>query len=128
MQKYPHSAGTTKKEFKSVNKRTTIHNIFTNVDIYYLLMDYIICLDMENPYNNDYGFIYSRIKHKFSKSYQILSTTFLIKSNHDIESIRDWFQTCTSDENNISVFVVECENYSAWLDRITIKHIDKLLK
>ncbi len=83
--------------------------------------------DLEDPNNNDYESIYSRMNNKFPKSCKILSTTCLIKSNDNIDTIRDWFQMCTDDENNISVFVAEWEGYSAWITETARKAIEEIL-
>ena len=87
---------------------------------------YMVSFDLEDPYSNDYDSIYARVKNKFPKSCKILSTTCLIKSHIDIDSIRDWFQMCTDDKNNISVFVVEWEYYSSWFTRSTKNEIIKI--
>ena len=87
---------------------------------------YIVSFDLEDPYNNDYDSIYARMKNKFPKSCKILSTTCLIKSDDDIDSIKNWFQMCTGDENNISVFVAEWEYYSSWLTGSTRNEIIRI--
>lgn len=83
--------------------------------------------DLDDPDSNDYEPIYARIENKYQKSCKILSTTCLIKSNDDINSIRDWFQMCTGDKSNISVFVAEWESYSSWLSKSARKMIDEIL-
>ena len=90
-------------------------------------MYYIVTFHLEN--SADYDEIYKKFINIFSKSCLILPTTYLVKSDESIKTIKNWFKNIVN-EDHISILVTKFDkdNYSMWLDKTVIKNIEKLIR
>ena len=73
--------------------------------------------DVEDWESKDYDELEKRVGKTFPKSCKILSTTYLIRTNENKDTITDWFKNQMKNKDKIRICVVKYVESQYWLSK-----------